>query len=192
MRHISRFLTPTLITVISYFLSANHSTWHSLFRYDRDAILHGEAWRILTGNITHAGLGHWTVNMFGLWLLWYIYTENGKKYLQLLFVLLLTSAGTCVSLLLMEPQLKWYVGLSGALHGLFAAGIVLSFNNEPRIQLLFAILLFCKLLYEQLFGPLPGSEKMTETTIVVNSHLYGAITGIITGILLKFRELRCI
>ena len=187
MQQISRFLAPALITCISYFFSANFAVLHSLLRYERDAILHGEVWRILTGNLTHAGLGHWTVNMLGLWLLWFIYAENKQRRYEILFVLLLTSIGTCTWLLLLEPQLKFYVGLSGALHGLFAAGIVLSFKSEPKMQLLLATLLCIKLLYEQFMGPLPGSEKMTHVPVIVNSHLYGAITGLIAGFLLKLR-----
>lgn len=188
MQHISRFLAPTLITCISYFFTANFTVLHSLLRYERDAILHGEVWRILTGNLTHASLGHWTVNMVGLWLLWFIYADHRQRRYELIFVLLLTSIGTCAWLLLLEPQLKIYVGLSGALHGLFAAGIILLFKREPKMQLLFATLLCTKLFYEQFMGPLPGSEKMTRVPVIVDSHLYGAITGLIAGFLLNLRR----
>jgi len=188
MQHFSRFVAPILITCISYFFSANYAGLHNLLRYERDAILRGEIWRILTGNLTHAGLNHWLVNMLGLWLLWFIYAESKRKQYEILFVLFIASIGTCIGLILLEPQLKWYVGLSGALHGLFAAGIVISFKNEPNIQSLLATLLFIKLLFEQFMGPLPGSEKMIHTPVIVNSHLYGAIAGLVTGALLTLRK----
>lgn len=189
MQHISRFIAPALITVISYFFSPNYTGLHNSLRYDRDAILHGEIWRTLTGNLTHAGLGHWIINIFGLWVLWLMYVENKKRQYQMLLVLFVTSIGTCIGLLLLEPQIKWYVGLSGALHGLIAAGIVLSFKREPRMQLLLTILLCTKLVYEQFSGPLPGSEKMTSVPVIVDSHLYGAITGLIAGFLIQLRDL---
>jgi hypothetical protein len=34
-----------------------------------------------------------------------------------------------------------------------------------------------KLLYEQLVGPLPGSESVAGGTVIVNAHLYGAVGG---------------
>lgn len=188
MQQISKFTAPLLITLISVFFTASYGGLYNLLRYDRDAIYRGEIWRILTGNLSHAGMGHWTVNMIGLWLLWYIYVDSQQKQLKMLFVLFIASIGTCTGILFLEPQLKWYVGLSGALHGLFAAGIVLSFRSEPKIQFLLAILLGSKLVYEQIIGPLPGSEQTTGIPVIVNSHLYGAITGIITGYLMKLRD----
>lgn len=186
---VTRFSIPALITTISYFLSANYAEPYGLFRFDRDAILHGEVWRILTGNFTHADLNHWLINMFGLWLLWWIYVDSKEKQYKMTYILFITSIGTCIGLFLFEPQLKLYVGLSGALHGLFAAGIVMTFKNDAKIQLLLAILLCIKLIYEQLTGPLPGSEKMISVPVVVNSHLYGAITGFIAGYLPRMRDL---
>ena len=188
MQQISKFTAPALITLISCFFTANYVGLYNFFRYDRDAIFRCELWRILTGNLTHAGLGHWAVNMIGLWLLWFIYVDNSQKQYKMLLVLFVTSIGTCIGILILEPQLKWYVGLSGALHGLFAAGIVLSFRSEPKLQFLLAILLSSKLIYEQIMGPLPGTEQTTSVPVLVNSHLYGAITGIITGYLLKLRD----
>src|SRR5690348_16523483 len=35
-------------------------------RYDRDAVLHGEVWRLLTGNFVHLGAGHLLEDMAGL------------------------------------------------------------------------------------------------------------------------------
>lgn len=188
MQHILRFVTPLAITIISFFLSTSFADLNNLLRYDRDSILNGEIWRVLTGNFTHAGLGHWFVNMFGLWLLWFIYVNSKQRQLTMLSVLFITCLGTCVGLFFLEPQLKWYVGLSGALHGFFAAGIILFFKSEPKIQMTLAVLLAMKLIYEQFFGSLPGSAEMTGMPVLVNSHLYGAITGVIAGFLLLYRK----
>ena len=38
-----------------------------------------------------------------------------------------------------------------------------------------------KLAYEQLVGPLPGSEAAAGGAVVVNAHLYGAIGGALSA-----------
>ena len=39
-------------------------------------------------------------------------------------------------------------------------------------------------------GPLPGSEQMTQVPVIVNSHLYGAMTGLLVALLLSLRRAR--
>src|SRR5690606_7331879 len=45
---------------------------HSL-RYDRQAILDGEVWRLLSGNLVHLGWSHLWLNAFGLLLVWLLF-----------------------------------------------------------------------------------------------------------------------
>ena len=43
-------------------------------------------------------------------------------------------------------------------------------------------LLVVKLIYEQLVGPIPGSEGSSGGDVVVAAHLYGAIAGALAGL----------
>ena len=181
MHYIYRFATPFLIAVFSLIFTVKNIGLYDALRYDRSAILSGELWRILTGNLTHADMNHLIINIVGLWILWLIFSNEQRKQYEMLIAIIFTSIGTCTGLLLLEPQLKWYVGLSGALHGLFAAGIIISFKSEPRFHLFMGLLLVTKLAYEQFMGPLPGSEKTITVPVIVNSHLYGAISGVVVG-----------
>jgi membrane associated rhomboid family serine protease len=82
-----------------------------------------------------------------------------------------------------NPELQWYVGLSGLLHGILAAGIVVSLQ-KPQLELLaLGLLLVAKLGWEQLYGPLPGSESSSGGPVVVAAHLYGAAGGGLAGLL---------
>jgi len=186
MHYIYRFATPFLISMFSLIFTVKNTGLYDPLRYDRSAILNGEVWRILTGNLVHADMRHWIVNILGLWILWLIYSNDYRKKHEMLLVIFLTSLGTSTGLLLFEPQLQWYVGLSGALHGLFAAGIILSFRTEPGFQTILVLLLFTKLMYEQIIGPMPSSEDAISIPVIVNSHLYGAISGILVGTSIAF------
>ena len=185
MKYYYQYVIPLLITIFSFFFTIIKPGLYNHVRYDRNAILSGEFWRVLTGNFTHADMNHWLINIASLWALWIIFSKHNKKPFILLSTVILASISVCLCLLFFEPQIKWYVGLSGALHGLFAAGIILSFKSEPGFMFVFAIFLSAKLLYEQLSGPLPGSAEMITLPVIVNSHLYGAISGIIIGIIIR-------
>ena len=51
----------------------------------------------------------------------------------------------------------------------------------PAESVVICALVIGKLIYEQLFGPLPGSESTSGGSVVVNAHLYGAIGGAIAA-----------
>ena len=80
-------------------------------------------------------------------------------------------------MLLWQPELKWYVGLSGALHGMFAAGAVVALAAGDRAALLLAVALVVKLAWEGIAGPMPGSGEWVGARVVTEAHLYGALAG---------------
>jgi rhomboid family GlyGly-CTERM serine protease len=176
------FSAPLFITLLSAFATFGGNKIYTVLRYDRHEIQHFEIWRLLTGNFTHYGFGHWLMNILALWIIWSFYNKILKQQVLFYSILLFCALGTSLGLFVFDTHLIWYVGLSGALHGLFASVIVLSFKDETKFQILMGLLLGAKLCYEQAFGPLPGSEKTAGVLVVVDSHLYGAITGIATAI----------
>ena len=77
------------------------------------------------------------------------------------------------------PQLDWYVGLSGLLHGLLAAGLFVGVVRRDREAVVLAVFVSAKLAWEQLVGPLPGSESTSGGAVIVDAHLYGAVGGVL-------------
>ncbi|MDH5323713.1 MAG: rhomboid family intramembrane serine protease, partial [Gammaproteobacteria bacterium] len=88
----------------------------------------------------------------------------------------------------LQPQLSWYVGLSGLLHGLLAAGTVSGIRHRQVECSIIAAFLLGKLVYEQLFGALPGSEASSGGNVVVAAHLYGTLGGALAGLLFALRK----
>ncbi len=147
-----------------------------LLRYQRQSILDGAFWRLFSGHLVHLGWTHLWLNLAGLWLIWAIAGDTLSAsgwWLLFLFCALFTSVG----LLLFNPELQWYVGLSGILHGLLLAGLIVRLMGDRRDVLPVLIVLGVKLAWEQLYGPMPGSEASIGYTVVVDAHLYGAIGG---------------
>lgn len=148
---------------------------HAL-RYDRAAILHGQWWRLLTGNLVHMGWPHLWLNLAGLLLVWLLFKDQIPDRVWVIS-LLVSSLGVGLGLLWGAPHLAWYVGLSGALHGLFTTGALLCVRRGYRFEILLLVLVVIKLTYEQNVGPLPGSEEVSGGHVVVDAHLFGAASG---------------
>jgi rhomboid family GlyGly-CTERM serine protease len=155
-------------------------------RFDRAAIQSGEFWRLMSGHFVHLGAPHFALNAAGLALVWFLVGPifDGRQWLLILGVSVFTMD---LGLWLLNPQLDWYVGLSGLLHGILAAGLVERLRRPDIETLVLAALVLGKLAWEQLSGPLPGSEGTAGGPVVVDAHLYGALGGVLAAVALRIR-----
>ena len=185
----SVWLLPGVIVAIAALLAISGDWGRELLRYDRVAIANGEVWRLLSGHIVHLGWPHFLLNGTGLLLIFYLVASRFTP-LQWLIIALVAIVGIDIGFWIWQPQLIWYVGLSGLLHGFLAAGAVDGIRTGEVDYQLIAAFLVIKLSYEQLVGPLPGSEGTTGGNAVVAAHLYGAISGALIGSYLSFRKAR--
>jgi rhomboid family GlyGly-CTERM serine protease len=170
------WLLPACVVVAVMAVALAGEAGRESLRYERAAIGEGEIWRLLTGHLAHLGLSHLLLNLAGLLLVWYLVGPSLTLF-QWLLVLCASIAGIDAGFWWFQPQLDWYVGLSGALHGMLAAGIVAAFPARTVETRILAAVLVSKLAYEQLIGPLPGSESSSGGNVIVAAHLYGAIAG---------------
>ena len=84
--------------------------------------------------------------------------------------------------MIFEQNLSWYVGLSGVLHGLLIAGACIGLSRMPGESLIILAVVIGKIAYEQIAGPMPGSEVASGGPVVVNAHVYGTIAGLVVGL----------
>lgn len=147
-------------------------------RYERVAVLQGQYWRLLTGHLVHGSGQHLLLNAVGLGLIAALFP---REYSVRSWLLILASSVVTIDLgfVFLEPQLEWYVGLSGILHGALAAGAIGWWRHESKpLALAVTLVLVGKLAWEQWHGALPLSGDMP---VVVDAHLYGAIGGALAG-----------
>ena len=150
-------------------------------RYERDAVLQGEYWRLLSGHLVHGNWLHLLLNGAGLGLIAALFPRE-YSLAGWLLIALCSVIAIDAAFVLYEPQLRWYVGLSGVLHGALAAGAVAWWRHESRLLALVLSGIFVgKLIWEQVQGALPLSG---ELPVVVDAHLYGAIGGAVAGAIL--------
>jgi rhomboid family GlyGly-CTERM serine protease len=144
-----------------------------LLRYDRAALEAGEGWRLLTAHVVHLDTRHALLNCLGLALTWALFARD-YSLRQWVPIVLGAMAAIDAGLWLCDSTLLWYVGSSGTLHGVMAAGALAHVRRGQRDGWVLAGLLAVKLAYEHWVGALPlsGSEA-----VVVSAHLYGVIGG---------------
>jgi rhomboid family GlyGly-CTERM serine protease len=140
------------------------------------AIAEGEYWRLLSAHFAHLGYPHLALNLAGLLLVWLLV---GRLYStrQWLLVAAFSIVVMDAGFWFVDSEMRWYVGLSGLLHGLLLAGAIAGIRSLPVESIVIAAVVVAKLAYEQIVGPLPGSESVAGAAVVVNAHLYGAIGG---------------
>jgi rhomboid family GlyGly-CTERM serine protease len=151
-----------------------------LLRYDRGAILHGQVWRVFSGNFVHLGPGHLLEDMAGAVLLWLLFADVLRGW-RMPLLIAAGSVAVGLGLLLGDPGIGWYVGISGALDTLWAAGAMELMRRRDRFGWVLGGFLVAKLAYEQLLGPLPLSSATSGGQVVVDAHLYGALAGALMG-----------
>jgi len=177
---------PVTILLVALILYIGGELTGGGFRFDRSAISGGELWRLASGHFVHLGGPHLALNAAGLALVWFLVGQvfDGRQWLLVLGVSLMTMD---LGLWFLNPGLEWYVGLSGLLHGFLAAGLVERLRRPDRETLVLAALVLGKLVWEQLSGPMPGSESTAGGPVVVDAHLYGALGGVLAALVLRIR-----
>jgi rhomboid family GlyGly-CTERM serine protease len=154
-----------------------------LLRYDRSALAAGQYWRLLTAHLAHLDLRHALLNCLGLALLWALFARNYSPKAWLVIVLA-SLAAIDAGLWFGDSTVLWYVGSSGALHGVMAAGVLAHLRTGERDGWILATALILKLAYEHWVGALPLSGR---DPVVVDAHLYGVLGGAAMAAFLKPR-----
>ncbi len=156
-------------------------------RFDRSAIASGSIWLLLSGNFVHLGTSHLLMNLGGLALVVALVWVRFTAW-EWVLITLFSSLVVGIGLYWFDPDVSWYVGFSGTLHGLIIAGAMADLRYYPKSAAVLLVLVVVKLAWEQFAGALPGSEAVAGGHVLVNAHLYGAIGGAMMGAWLLLRR----
>ena len=102
----------------------------NLLIYERTAIIHGEFWRLLSGNLVHFSVTHLVYNLSTCLIVGTVIELRGYRFFPVLCIFSSLLIG--IALFVLEPELYLYAGLSGVvsaavtylcLHGLEEKGV---------------------------------------------------------------------
>jgi rhomboid family GlyGly-CTERM serine protease len=149
--------------------------------YDRAALATGELWRLMTAHFVHLDASHALLNGLGVVLMWALFARD---YSPARWAAIYACACLAVSagLWFFSPEVTWYVGASGALHGVMTSGTLAHLRRRDLDGWILALFIIAKLCYEQFAGAMPFAGSAHT---IVDAHLYGAIGGLVPALFLK-------
>jgi rhomboid family GlyGly-CTERM serine protease len=157
-------------------------------RYERAAILSGQVWRLVTGHLVHADFVHLAWNVAGLALVAALFAREFRLR-GWLVILAASTAAVDLGFLVLEPQLARYVGFSGLLHGLAAAGVLVWLvRYRDGATAIVAAFLAAKLAWEHVMGPMPFTSQTLALPTIFEAHTYGALGGLLGAAWLEWRR----
>lgn len=174
-----RWFWLLLIVLILVAVWAQGEGVGELLRYDRGAIAGGGWWRLLTAHLVHLDAHHLVLNCLGLVLMWSLFASDYDA-LEWMVIVLAGALAITSGLWWLSPRVAWYVGASGVLHSVVAAGTAKHLAARVWDRWILVIVLGLKLGYEQAGLPEPP-------LVIVDAHLYGAIAGFAVGAALSWR-----
>ena len=147
--------------------------------YEREDIVSGQWWRMVSCHFKHFGWSHWLLNCIGLGFILMLF--DSLPFAQWIWAFLCSALAVSFGLLWLDPQVAWYIGFSGVLHGFLMFGAILSFRLQPVISSLVLVVVAGKLTYEQLVGADMELENFIGGSVLVNAHLYGGVGGVMAA-----------
>ena len=157
---------------------------HGLAAYQRQAVLDGEYWRAVSSHFTHLTVMHLALNI-AAWLLVFIYGWFVCSALMWCVLIGFCTLATGAAMFFVLSDVQTYTGFSAVLHGLLVAVALLRIRADKSDftawSLLFLIAV--KLVYEFLHGPTPMTQSIVGVAILTESHLYGALSGLLAAVL---------
>lgn len=148
-----------------------------------DEISQGEVWRIFTSQFVHLGFNHTVLNLVGYLIVSASFREDITPKEEMI-TLAICSLGVGLGIYLLNPEIGWYVGLSGAIYGILTHYLIIGWQRSAILSGFFGIYLIGKFIYEQLIaGPDTVTAEFIGGAVAIDSHLYGAITGLVTGVI---------
>lgn len=148
--------------------------------------LPAQAWRFLTASLCHTNANHLLVNSLGLLMIWLLFKRH-FYWQNLTLLMLIASLGVSIGLWFFDPDVVWYVGLSGTLHGLFCYGACKDVEQKIRFGWLLCLGIALKLALEQWGPPQQAMAALIDANVLVNAHLYGAIVGIMYYLIMRYQ-----
>lgn len=146
----------------------------------RKPLLAGQLWRLLTGPLVHADLGHAVRDLAGLLLLGLLLEQRLKS--RFVWALLMSTVVAPAAALMASPSMVTYYGLSGTEHGLVGAGLAWIWRQagwRPSLWIkALTVGVLLKLIFECLTGELLLSMQLPRGVFPAPvAHLAGTLCG---------------
>lgn len=164
------------LLVLTLVLQALPPAAHDALRYHRASVLEGELWRLFSGHLIHLGWTHWMLNAMGLTLCIAL-SDRPIEPGWMLRRLVALGLGVSLMLLVLDPRVRHYVGLSGVLYGLLVLVLWPQVRRGVWVAIAALGLVLGWMAWQVVSGPLASKEAMIGGYIVAWAHVYGVASA---------------
>lgn len=176
LTRLARTAAPLALAVLCLALALGGDGAREMLRYERAALADFELWRLISAHLVHLSFGHTVLNVTALALIAILF-ESALDSLDWIVAASISAVAIDVGLYAFSPAVAWYVGLSGALHGIMVTGALALVVARSRLGAILLALVVAKVAWEHFAGPVPFSELASGGNVVTDAHLYGAVGG---------------
>lgn len=168
-----------IILIIALIVLQN---WQLDLRFHREFIAQGEWWRFWSGHLVHNNTNHLLLNSAGVIVL-ALLKPPALSFKQFIFILISFITGISTTLWFLQPQLVWYVGLSGVLYGAFLLlGFYFLYDKDYTSGLFITICIVGKIFWDFYGTPDHKTSELIDAPVVIHAHLYGAYVALVIAI----------
>ncbi|MFD2095586.1 rhombosortase [Corallincola platygyrae] len=148
--------------------------------YQRLLILNGEWFRLLSAGLTHTNLYHALLNLGALFIISQTYPKQteGWKSVAILMYLIATSS---LLVLTLYPNIDWFVGISGALHGFLIWLAINDWKQHRWLNSTVIAVVIAKVVWEQFFGGSSATSGLIGARVLIEGHMAGAICALVSA-----------
>ena len=182
---ISRLPSFTIGVLVLCVVSSKVDALTSLFVYNREAILNGELWRLVTAHFVHFSNIHLLYNVAVFGAIGWIVEHKRYGYFRLVYLLMALSIST--ALIVLKPDMAYFGGLSGIACGsvVYCSLLCLRetslWRNISIISLIFISVKISLEIYSRgSLLPYWGTQNFVPIPL---SHIVGSLTAVILFLL---------
>lgn len=169
MKNKTSFASIVIFLLVVFFLVNDYVEEYLI--YDVNAVNNFQFWRFFSANFLHTNLYHMLLNLSAFILIYYLY-ENNFSFELYIFLFISLCFSITISIYFFSKEIIYYVGLSGVLHGLLIYSLYL---ERTKVSYFMIILVYGKVLYEQIIGSNREIEILIDAKVAVDAHFYGVL-----------------
>lgn len=175
----------TFVIFLLLFVGAEVNQW---LRYSKTDLMNGQLWRLFSAHLVHLNLSHGLMNL-AAFIVIVLLVGNVLTIAKWVSAFVFLSFMVSGALFVLSPEIVWYVGLSGVLHGILVLGLVMGSIAGDKLHIVALLVVLGKIIREQLPSfDVNHLRDVIDGAVVVDAHLYGAVGGLMIAVLFYLQQ----
>lgn len=177
-----RLLCLLIFSSLVFFLGLFAEEVNTLFAFQREKLESGQLWRAITCNLVHLSSNHMFMNLC-VYVLTTLIFAAGVSIAAWYGVLAFSSLCVGGGLYFFDSGVSTYVGLSGAIYGMLAFGLLVNLRNHGLTYFVAYLFVIYRVLSQQTasYDPVEMADFIGGN-VIASAHLIGLVAGNLSAV----------